>query len=367
MKRYRLIQYGAGNTGKFVLRSLLTHPQIELVGLGVHSTRHEGKDAGDICRLESTGIRATRNINALIASEADCVCFMPTDPHAGDVLDAGSHASSLFQLLCRFLVSGKNVIATAPNSLIYAHALAPEVVARLESACHAGGVSFLYVGVSPGFMPDRLVLNLTAVCTRIDSISVREIMNYGAYNDREMLFNFYGFGKRPEEFDRNALEQAFSRTLGGSVGMIADGLACKLSEIRTTVESATTGESVEIATGRIEVGSIAAQRIRATGIVSGNAKIVVEHITRVSDKAAPQWPRFTDAGHEGYCIAIHGAPSMNVDLQLGAFGRNPMADAGWAVAGHVANSVAALCEAEPGIRSFLDMPSARAAYRLSNS
>jgi hypothetical protein len=365
VKRYRVIQYGAGNTGKFVLRALLTHPGLQLIGLGVHSAHNEGRDAGDICRLPATGVIATRNIDSLLQLDADCVCYMPTDPYAGDVLATGSHAAELFDSLCRFLASGKNVVATAPNALVYAKSLSAEVLTCLERACAMGQSSFLYVGVSPGFVPDRLVLNLTAASTRIERIVVQEFMNYGAYNNRAMLFDFYGFGRRPSTFDTAPLREALGRSLGGSVAMIADGLAFRLDEIRTTVESAAATDTFEIHAGAIEIGTIAAQRIRAEGIADRQSRISVEHVTRIHDTAAQNWPVFGNAMQEGYRIAIHGAPSLQVDLEIGAFGRNPMADAGWAVAGHVTNSIEALCQAPVGVRSFIDMPAARGARRMT--
>ena len=85
------------------------------------------------------------------------------------------------RLLCRFLESGKNVIATAPNMLVHAPALGMPVSRRgLEQACARKAVPVSSMsGVSPGFMPDRLVLNLTAISSRIDAVSAQEIMNYG--------------------------------------------------------------------------------------------------------------------------------------------------------------------------------------------
>jgi hypothetical protein len=364
MKTYRVIQYGAGNTGKFALQSILTHPRLELVALLVHGPAKEGQDAGTLCRLPETGIRATRDVEAAVRMAADCVCFMPSDPHAGDVSESGSHAHDLLALICRFLASGKNVIATAPNSLVYAKSLGVEVVDRLNRACAAGRSSFLYVGVSPGFMPDRLVLNFTAVSSRIDHILVQEMMNYGAYDDKEMLFGFYGFGCRPAAFDSAPMRQAFRRSLGGSVAMIADGLAIELDEVSEEIEFAVTAESFAIRTGQIAAGTIAAERIRLSGLVAGVPRIVVEHVTRVSDDVAPDWPHFGTKGGEGYHIEIRGAPAICADVELGAFGRNPMADAGWAVGGHIANSIADLSEAAPGIRSFLDMPPAFGRHRM---
>lgn len=365
MKTFKIIQYGAGATGKFALHSVLTHPALELVGLGVHSETNAGRDAGSICRLPDTGVSATRDIDRLLALDADCVVFMPWDPHAGDVLETGSHSAGLFDLLCRFLASGKNVIASAPNSLVYAPSLGGTVVARLEAACVTGNSSFLYTGVSPGFMPDRLVLNLTAISSRIDSIVVREIMNYANYDGRDTIMGLYGFGQHPANFDPTQLAASFARSLGGSVAMIADGLALQLDEIRTDIDFELATEGFDIATGRIERGTIAAERISASGMVDGEARIVAEHVTRVSNAAAPDWPRFGDGEQEGYQVEIVGAPSMNVELELGAFGRNPMADAGWAVGGHIANSIADLCDAPTGIRTFMDMPAALGRYRMS--
>lgn len=356
MKTYRVIQYGAGNTGKFALHSILTHPALELVGLGVHGAGKEGKDAGTLCRLPATGVIATRDVASLLAQEADCVSFMPADPHAGDVLKPGSDVAALFDLMCAFLASGKNVVASAPNALVYAPSLGSEVVARLNQACAAGNSSFLYVGVSPGFMPDRLILNLTAISSRIEKISVQEIMNYGQYNDREMLFEFFGFGKEVSAFDPTSLIAAFGRSLGGSVAMIADGLRLNLDKIETSIEFSINDRRFDLPTGVIEKGTIGAERIRASGIVGGVERITVEHITRVGDHIAANWPRFGAGNAEGYRLAIMGAPSMSVDLELGAFGRNPMADAGWAVGGHISNSIPDLCEAPSGIRTFSDLP-----------
>jgi len=364
MRQYRMIQYGAGATGKFALRSILTHPQLRLVGLGVHSERNEGRDAGSICRFPETGVLATRDIEGLLSLEADCVSFMPWDPYAGDVMLEDTHSGRLFALLCRFLESGKNVIASAPNSLVYAPYLGPATVERLEAACRIGNSSFLYTGISPGFIPDRLVLALTQISARIDTIAVREIMNYADYGDRDTIMGLFGFGSDPSSFDPAPLISSFSRGLGGSVAMVADAIHAGLDEITMEFESAVTDREFPIATGIVRKGTIAAERIRAVGVKDGRPRIVAEHVTRVSDSAAPDWPYFGTEGKEGYQLEIHGAPSMKVELELGAFGRNPMADAGWAVGGNLTNSVASVCEAPPGIRTFMDLPLAVGAWRM---
>ncbi|MDR7156501.1 4-hydroxy-tetrahydrodipicolinate reductase [Sphingobium xenophagum] len=365
MKQYRMIQYGAGATGKFALRSILTHPQLELIGLGVHSDARVGVDAGAICRMPLTGVLASNDLPALLDLKADCVLFMPWDPYAGDVSDPTTHSGQLFETLCRFLESGKNVIASAPNSLVYAPHLGAFTMDRLEAACRNGGASFLYGGISPGFASDRLVLALTQCSARIDTIHVREIMNYANYGDRDTIMGLYGFGMEAGAFDPSGILESFQRGLGGSVAMIADALKVSLDRIQMEFDHALSPHNVEIAAGLVRKGTIAAEVIRAKGIVGGEPRIVAEHVTRIDDNAAPDWPQFGGDGKEGYQIEVRGAPAMKVDFELGAFGRNPMADAGWAVGGHLTNSVIGLCEAEQGVRTFMDLPLALAAHRMT--
>ncbi len=57
---YKVIQWSTGNVGGFALRAIINHPELELVGLVVHSEAKAGKDAAELCGLdEATGIKAT--------------------------------------------------------------------------------------------------------------------------------------------------------------------------------------------------------------------------------------------------------------------------------------------------------------------
>lgn len=72
----RVIQWSTGNAGKNALRGILSHPDLELVGIHAHSADKIGKDAAELCDWpEATGIIATDDADALLASGADCVCY----------------------------------------------------------------------------------------------------------------------------------------------------------------------------------------------------------------------------------------------------------------------------------------------------
>jgi 4-hydroxy-tetrahydrodipicolinate reductase len=363
MKRYKVIQCGTGNTGRFALRRILEHPQLELVGVWVHNPDKEGRDAGELCRRPPCGVRTTRDMEALLRLPADCVSFMAADPLADDIERPDSQSAKLFEQICRFLAAGKNVVATAPNALVHPPLL-PAVLGRLEAACRQGNSSFHYAAVSPGFMPDKLVVTLTALSSRVDRIVFREIANYANYNSPETLFGLLGFGLPPSEYPAAAIGESFRRSLGGSVHMVAQALAQPLDAITARVDFQTTQRAFDIPAGHVKAGTVAAMRVAAVGIVAGEERIVAEHLTRIADDVAPDWPIAPTVHGEGYRIEIHGAPSMAIDLELGAFGRNNSLDAGFGVGAHVANAIPVVCEAPCGVRTFLDLPPITGAFAM---
>jgi len=106
-RTYRVIQWGTGNVGHESVKSILMHPRLELVGVKVYTAEKEGVDAGSLCGMPDTGIRATQDAEALLATEADCVVYMPRLVDLDDV--------------CALLRSGKNVVCTP--FLFFAEAL----------------------------------------------------------------------------------------------------------------------------------------------------------------------------------------------------------------------------------------------------
>ncbi|MFM8971850.1 MAG: dihydrodipicolinate reductase, partial [Actinomycetota bacterium] len=67
----RVIQWSTGNVGRASLRCIIRHPDLELVGVYVHSADKVGVDAGKLCALPPTGVLATDDVDALLALGAD--------------------------------------------------------------------------------------------------------------------------------------------------------------------------------------------------------------------------------------------------------------------------------------------------------
>lgn len=94
---------------------------------------------------------------------------------------------------------------------------------------------------------------------------------------------------------------------------------------------------------------------------------VVDHITRMHDDIAPDWPQLhisiplRDLGYDGasgrgvYRVEIEGSPSMRCELEL-ADGHDHDLGARVAGASRMVNAIPAACEAPPGLLSALGLP-----------
>ena len=78
---------------------------------------------------------------------------------------------------------------------------------------------------------------------------------------------------------------------GGQVRLIARGLGVELDEIRETVLRRPLESDVSTALmGYFDAGTQGAVRFEVQGIVGGEPRIVIEHVTRIHPSCAPDWP-----------------------------------------------------------------------------
>ncbi|MFQ5514059.1 MAG: hypothetical protein ACE5FG_06425 [Myxococcota bacterium] len=349
----KVIQWATGHVGIHALRGIARHPDLELVGLWVSSEAKEGRDAGELCGIETTGVRAVRDAEALLRLDADCVSYMAaTDFRLGDAIDD----------MCRILASGKNLVTTSFVPLVYPLAAFPALTQRLEAACHEGGTSLFCTGIDPGFSPDALPIFLSSLSERIDSIRAQEIFNYATYDQPETLFDVMGFGRPPGDSVPLLQPGALRTAWGPSVQMVADALAVPLDEIRDSHEIALADSDFEIPCGKIEAGTMAGLRFEVQGIVGEQPRIVVEHVTRLRDDVAPHWPQGKGPGL--YRVTLEGVPSLRCELEVGFASEDHNIDGCAATAMRAVNAIPAVCAAEPGLKSCLDLPGIRGVHTL---
>lgn len=181
-----------------------------------------------------------------------------------------------------------------------------------------------------------------------------EVLNYATYDQPSVLFDIMGFGRSLDEVPFILSPGVLTTAWGSVVAQIAAGLDVTLDEIVEWHERVPAPEGFDVAAGRIDAGTTAAMRFEVRGMVGGEPRIVLEHVTRLRDDLAPDWPQPT--GHGGYRVVLTGEPNYTVDMQmLGSDGDHNTAGLK-ATAMRLVNAAAAVVEAPPGLLTALDLP-----------
>ncbi|MGR4864747.1 NAD(P)H-dependent amine dehydrogenase family protein [Caulobacter sp. LARHSG274] len=334
---YRVIQWATGNIGARALRAVIEHPELELAGLWVSSPAKAGQDAGVLAGVAPCGIVATHSVDAMVATEADCVLYM----RQGTDIDE----------LCALLVSGKNVVTTR-GDFHHPPAMDPQVRARVEAACQAGGTSIHSTGSSPGFVTEALTLPLLSLSRRLDCLTIEEFADMSSRNSPDLLFRVMGYGAAIGAFDPRKVEHV-RRNFADSLAQIAEGIGIEIDEWVAAGEMSPAAKRVEIAAGVIEAGQVAAQRITVSGLRGGKPALRFRANWYCSrDIAHADW----ELRESGWRIRVEGDTPLDVGITFPVAPEHYAAFTPGLTAHRAVNAVAAVCAAAPGIRTTVDLP-----------
>jgi 4-hydroxy-tetrahydrodipicolinate reductase len=339
---------GTGNVGRHALRQLVVNPDYELTGVWVSSDSKAGKDAGELAGLDhSTGITATTDLDAIIASKPDCVVYTAlADNRLPDALEDYR----------RLLAAGINVVGSSAVFLQYPWQVLPdELIRPIADAAETGQSSVFVNGIDPGFANDLIPLALAGTCQRIEQIRCMEIINYDTYDSAAVMFDVMGFGKPLDDIPMLLQPGVLSLAWGSVVRQLAAGIGVELDEVAETYVREPAPEDFDIASGHIEKGTAAALRFEVQGKKDGKVAVVLEHVTRLRDDLQPDWPQPAQEGGS-YRIEITGEPSYAVDLCLSSPNGDHNHAGLVATAARVVNAIPAVVAAPPGITTTLDLP-----------
>ncbi|RIK98930.1 MAG: diacylglycerol kinase [Proteobacteria bacterium] len=340
---YRVVQWSTGNVGRYALRQILDHPALELAGVYVTSEAKAGKDAGELCGRPATGVRATRDADALLAGDADCVVYTAT---------ADRRPFEAVADMARILAGGKNVVSSSVVGLVHPRALGERVTAQLEEACAKGRSSFFTNGIDPGFANDVLPLVLSGLCGTWEEIRIQEIINYATYAQPEVLFDTMGFGQPMDAKPIILMPGALGFAWGGTIRLLAEGLGLTLDRVEEWHERCAATKRLDVQGHVIEPGTMAGLRFEVRGIVGGKPVLVVEHVTRMADDLAPDWPK----GNGSYRVLVKGVPGMRCEYEFWDEHGDHAVGGVVLTATRLVNAIPAVCEAPPGLLSALDLP-----------
>jgi len=351
-KRLRVIQWATGGVGRAAIQGILSHPELELVGCWVHGAEKAGRDVGEICGIGPVGVVATNDVDALVAMDADCVMYAPI------VADKS--------LVIRLLESGKNVVT--PLNWFYPDR---EKTADLEAAARKGGVTLHGTGIHPGGITERFPLMVSALARNVTHVRAEEFSDIRTYGAPQVVGELMLFGKTPEQAAKSPMIGLMGGGFLQSIAMVGDALGFVLdAERRTRHEIAVATKPIDSPIGPIAPGHVAAQRFTWQGTVKGVPVITVRTNWFMGEEHLdPAWSFGPDG--ERFEVEVTGDPSSKLTFHgwhpesiAAGLARNPGIVA---TAIHGVSAIPYVCRAEPGIRSYLDLPlvTGRAAPELA--
>jgi 2,4-diaminopentanoate dehydrogenase len=247
---YKVAQWASGSVGMWSLREIIRHPDLELVALRVYDPEKVGQDAGRIADGQAVGVRATDNIDDIVASGADVVvhcaqAFGQLEQMADDVV--------------ALLQAGLNVVTVSDYIAPELHS--KELLIRLDAAAKAGGVTLHGTGIDPGFLCDRLPATLTGLSTVVDHIEMLEIADLRGHPNPSMIMDLLGFGLEPEQFQIDPNHpglQYCAAMFPQAVYTLFKLLDVPWGRLGVTPPVlATATKDLDVASGRIRAGTIA--------------------------------------------------------------------------------------------------------------
>lgn len=342
---YRTVVWGPGNVGAPAIRSVLSNPQLELGGVIVHSEAKDGMDAGELAGLAPVGLKATRDASAVLAERPDALVY---------AVNSDFRPEESAEECCDALRRGINVVTAGSYGLLHPASADPQLREVYEAACREGGSSFLSSGIDPGFALDLLPVVLSGVCQEIHEIRVVENFNYAYYDQPDAVRNLVGFGRPMDETPPMLWPASLESVWGGSLRALGETLGLEVSEIRTQVERHPLEATVQNAMGEFEAGTQGAFRFEVQGIVGGEPKLVLEHVTRIDDAAAPQWEKPEKQGF--HRVLISGHPEIKLTLECEDAAGNHAGGGNSAAAARIVNAIPTVCQAAPGLIAGTALP-----------
>jgi hypothetical protein len=348
----RVIQWATGNVGKAAVEGIVSHPELELVGAWVHSPDKVGRDVGELCGIEKMGVTATNKMDEIVALRPDCVLYAPLLPNRAEVAE--------------LLQAGINVVT--PLNWFYPGS---RDVGDLRAACEKGGVTLHGTGIHPGGITERLPLSIAALSRAVKHVRAEEFSDIRSYGAVDVIRNIMLFGQTPSQAKQSPMLMLLTEGFSQSIEMIADALGFALDpEIHRSHEVSVATVPIESPIGVIEPGLVAAQRFTWEGVVRGEPVVTARTNWFMGEESLdPSWS-FGPEG-ERFEVEVTGDPTIKTtfhgfhpESNEAGLRRNPGIVA---TAIHCVSAIPYVCAAEPGIKTYLDLPlvTGRAAQELS--
>lgn len=333
-----------GGVGSKVAQLVLSNPALELAGVLVHSEDKDGKDVGELIGVGPIGLKATRDVDALVALHADAMSWhgLTWEP----------------EVVAKFLQAGTSVYSGIGGWYLPSE---PEYK-LLQEAAEQGGAALVAGGNIPGLISDVLPLFCSGYAGDIRFIRASQRNHIPNYPSEVALGQYLGIGQPvPEKpFDPSAeLSQIDNMWMGGirqSANLVAQGVGVVMDDLRLVDKEygRSTADIVLQPSGlKVAKGTVAGVRWTFRAFSNGKPfyELTNEQTTRLD--IGPGWRDREDLPN--WHVVIEGTPTIHCDfgLQADAEAPDPVAALN---AARAVNFLPRVAAAPPGWHSVLDVP-----------
>jgi len=346
----RVVVWGTGNVGAPAIRAVISHAGLELAGVVVSSEAKQGRDAAELAGLSGkTGVAATRDHAALLATGTiDAVVY-------ASIVENRFEEALADILNC--LAAGVNVVASGLYPLQHESNAPEPLLAMVRQATEKSGASLLVSGTDPGWNMDILPLLASGVSSDITELRTQEVMNYRHYDQPEIVRNTVGLGLPMDELPPMLTQEALTTVWAPMVQAMGEALGHPVEQVTTQVERRALEKDIEVeGMGHFEKGTMGAFRFEVVGHHAGKPLYVVEHVTRIDNDCAPDWP-YPDNGEGCHRVIITGNPAITLSCHSEDRYKPGCAAGGNATAAcRLVNAIPFVYDAPAGIVSAITVP-----------
>lgn len=319
---FTVVQYGVGPIGERLVRAARGR-NAAFVGAVDIDPEKVGTDLGRQCGLdERLGVAITDDVEEALSESPDVVFHSTV-----------SAAAAAEDQLAELLESGCNVVTTC-EELVYPWRDHAETARRLDTIAHNAGVTCLGTGINPGFAMDLLPAALSAPMERIEAVEVERVQDAG--DRREPLQRKVGAGLDADRFEDEIAAGGGHVGAAESVAMLASALEWELDTIETSIDPVLADERLETEYLTVDVGDVAGVHQTARGIEAGTERVRLELKMAVGLEARD-------------VVRFEATPEVSVTVDGGYHGDV-------STAAIVANCAPHVVEADPGLKTMLDVP-----------
>ena len=326
MNSIHVVQFGLGHIGQACIKVLLQKPGIEIVGAIDIDPQKIGKDVGEICGSHKhLGITVRGDAEAALSDCKPQVVVHTTNSFLERIEDQ----------LVTIIRAGAHIVSST-EELFYPFECNPEFCQRINTLAKQYGVAVVGTGVNPGFAMDILPLCLTGMCTEVDKIIVRRVVD--ASQRRLPLQKKVGAGTSRQEFEeRLAAGQLGHIGLRESALAVMSTLGWPVDQIQESIQPVMAGTMVTTDFLTVESRQVAGLRQILSLESEGQERLVLDLQMYVGAKEP----------HDS--LKILGNPPLSVYIDGGIFGDTATVSA-------LVNTIPKIISTQSGLRTMMELP-----------